>query len=634
MKPTILSIGNATKDSFLDIQDQKIYKDELNDFHYDLTFDDSTLNYKKKAGIFGGTILSEKIFTAAHFKAFSNANPKGISQFEYSEINDSLVERFIVSYKGKSFILTSNPRETKWNSPPYAPDLIYIYIADTNFSESYLMDFRKYLSENRQIELVYNIADLDQDLSRELFVRANLVFVDFRKQNLSDLIDYSNYQTVVGSLLKVGVRSVVIFDGAKIVVGNKEKIASAEADFGLNSFYQSNIFQAAFVAENFSNASNLEESLRLALTIANKSDFNDVLKPFYAQQILNRKNYELPVEVISDTPDIKGRLHKVASSLVARPKGIFAADESGGNIHKKFESIGVEDNFENRRAYREMFFKTQDIENYLSGVILFEETVEQNTSEGINFVEYLKNRDILVGVKLDGGLRPLAGFEGETISVGLDSLDQKLEKYSKMNIDFAKWRVAFEINKEKGTPSDAAIEANLRILAQYAKACQKYGIVPIVEPEVVYSGNHTIKQCREITEKILKSLFKELEIFKVDLAGTILKTGMVLAGSENEIQSSSREVARETIAALKNSVPKELAGIVFLSGGQTPTRATDNLQEITNLGPFDWGVTYSYARALQLPALQAWAGKAENVSQAQLLFLERVAANSHALYKN
>ena len=632
MKPTILSIGNATKDSFLDIQDQKIYKDELNDFHYDLTFDDSTLNYKKKAGIFGGTILSEKIFTAAHFKAFSNANPKGISQFEYGEINDSLVERFIVSYKGKSFILTSNPRETKWNSPPYAPDLIYI--ADTNFSESYLMDFRKYLSENRQIELVYNIADLDQDLSRELFVRANLVFVDFRKQNLSDLIDYSNYQTVVESLLKVGVRSVVIFDGAKIVVGNKEKIASAEADFGLNSFYQSNIFQAAFVAENFSNSSNLEESLRLALTIANKSDFNDVLKPFYAQQILNRKNYELPVEVISDTPDIKGRLHKVASSLVARPKGIFAADESGGNIHKKFESIGVEDNFENRRAYREMFFKTQDIENYLSGIILFEETVEQNTSEGVNFVEYLKNRDILVGVKLDGGLRPLAGFESETISVGLDSLDQKLEKYSKMNIDFAKWRVAFEINKEKGTPSDAAIEANLRILAQYAKACQKYGIVPIVEPEVVYSGNHTIKQCREITEKILKSLFKELEIFKVDLAGTILKTGMVLAGSENEIQSSSREVARETIAALKNSVPKELAGVVFLSGGQTPTQATDNLQEITNLGPFDWGVTYSYARALQLPALQAWAGKAENVSQAQLLFLERVAANSHALYKN
>ena len=632
MKPTILSIGNATKDNFLDIQNQKIYKDELNDFHYDLTFDDSTLNYQKRAGVFGGTILSEKIFTAAHFKAFSSANPNGLSHFEYDEINDNLIDRFVVSHKGKSFILTSNPRDTKWVSPTFSPDLIYI--ADANFSQNYLADFKKYLRENPKIELVFNIADLEPELAREFFIRANLVFVDFRKQNLSDLIDYSSYESAIKSLLDAGVHGVVIFDNSKIIAGNREKIASSETDFELNSFYQNNIFQAAFVAENFSNSEKLEENLQVALTIANKSDFNDILKPFYAHQILNRKNYELPVEVLSDTPDFEARLRKIAAKLVARPKGIFAADESGGNIHKKFESIELEDTFENRRRYREMFFKTPDIENYLSGIILFEETTEQKTSEGVNFVEYIKNRGMLAGVKLDGGLYPLSGFEGETITHGLDSLDEKLQKYSKMGIDFAKWRVAFEINKEKGIPSDAAIEANLRILAQYAKACQKYGIVPIVEPEVIYSGSHTIKQCREITEKILKSLFKELEIFKVDLAGTILKTSMVLAGSENEIQSSSREVARETVAVLKRSVPKELAGVVFLSGGQTPTQATDNLQEITNLGPFDWEITYSYARALQLPALQAWAGKAENVSQAQLLFLERVAANSHALYKN
>ena len=632
MKPTILSIGNATKDNFLDIQNQKIYKDELNDFHYDLTFDDSTLNYQKRAGVFGGTILSEKIFTAAHFKAFSSANPNGLSHFEYSEINDNLIDRFVVSHKGKSFILTSNPRNTKWVSPAFSPDLIYI--ADANFSQNYLADFKKYLRENPKIELVFNIADLEPELAREFFIRANLVFVDFRKQNLSDLIDYSSYKNAIDSLIRTGVRGIVIFDGSKIVSGNKEKIASIETNFELNSFYQNNIFQAAFVAENFSNSSKLEENLQVSVTIANKSDFNDILKPFYAHQILNRKNYELPVDVLSNTPDIETRLRKTAAKLVTRPKGIFAADESGGNIHKKFETIGLEDTLENRRAYREMFFKTPDIENYLSGIILFEETTGQNTSEGINFVEYLKNRGILVGVKLDGGLQPLTGFEGETISLGLDSLVEKLQKYSKAGIDFAKWRVAFEIDEEKGTPSEAAIASNLRVLAQYAKACQNYGIVPIVEPEVVYSGKHTIKQCREVTEKILKKLFEELKIFKVDLKGTILKTNMVLAGSENEIQSSSREVARETVSIFKKIVPKELAGIVFLSGGQTATQATDNLQEITNLGPFDWGLTYSYARALQIPALQAWAGKAENVSQAQLLFLERVAANSHALYKN
>ena len=632
MKPTILSIGNATKDNFLDIQNQKIYKDELNDFHYDLTFDDSTLNYQKQAGVYGGTILSEKIFAAAHFKAFSSANPNGTSHFEYDEINNNLIDRFIVSHKGKSFILTSNPRSTKWVSPAFPPDLIYI--ADANFSQNYLADFKKYLCENPKIELVFNIADLEPELAHEFFIRANLVFVDFRKQNLSDLIDYSSYENAIDSLIRTGVRGIVIFDGSKIVSGNKEKIASIETNFELNSFYQNNIFQAAFVAENFSNSSKLEENLQVSVTIANKSDFNDILKPFYAHQILNRKNYELPVDVLSNTPDIETRLRKTAAKLVTRPKGIFAADESGGNIHKKFETIGLEDTFENRRAYREMFFKTPDIENYLSGIILFEETTGQNTSEGINFVEYLKNRGILVGVKLDGGLQPLTGFEGETISLGLDSLVEKLQKYSKAGIDFAKWRVAFEIDEEKGTPSEAAIASNLRVLAQYAKACQNYGIVPIVEPEVVYSGKHTIKQCREVTEKILKKLFEELKIFKVDLKGTILKTNMVLAGSENDIQSSSREVARETVSIFKKIVPKELAGIVFLSGGQTATQATDNLQEITNLGPFDWGLTYSYARALQIPALQAWAGKAENVSQAQLLFLERVAANSHALYKN
>ena len=239
-----------------------------------------------------------------------------------------------------------------------------------------------------------------------------------------------------------------------------------------------------------------------------------------------------------------------------------------------------------------------------------------------------------IAVKLDGGLYPLSGFDGETIAHGLDSLDEKLQKYSKMGIDFAKWRVAFEINEEKDTPSNVAIATNLRILARYAKACQNYGIVPIVEPEVVYTGKHTIKQCRVVTEKILKGLFEELKLFEVDLEGMILKTNMVLAGSESEIQSSSREVARETVEVLKRSVPKELAGVVFLSGGQTETQATDNLQEITNLGPFNWGITYSYARALQLPALQAWAGKDENIHQAQLLFLERVAENSHALYKN
>lgn len=631
MKPTILSIGNATQDNFLDIQDQEIYQDEHSNFHYDLTFDDSSLEYKKRAGIFGGTALSDGIFSAAHFKAFSSINPRGISSLDYSEFSSKMLERFIISHEGKSFVLTNNPREMEWVSPAYVPDLIYI--ADTNFSRNYISELRKFISKNPKIKLVFNTSELETGLAREFFSRTNLVFVDFRKQNLSDLIDYSTYETVVQGFLDLGVKSVVIFDDSKIIAGDKEKIASLEADFTLNSFYQKSIFQAAFVAENFSSENEIENSLKISAVIANKSDFNDVLKPFYAKQILARKNYNLPVEILSDTPDFETRMREVAQKLVAKPKGIFAADESGGNIHKKFESIGIEDTEENRRRYREMFFKTKDIENYLSGVILFEETVDQKTSEGINFLDFLKNKGLLVGVKLDGGLQPLAGFEGETVSAGLDSLNEKLEKYSKKGISFAKWRVAFNIS-ESGTPSDAAIAVNNRILAQYAKSCQKYGIVPIVEPEVVYDGNHSIEQCKNATEKILKNLFEELKLLGVDLKGTILKTNMVLAGKQNIVKSSSREVAAVTVKALKNTVPKDLAGIVFLSGGQTVQQATDNLQEITNLGPFDWGVTYSYARALQEPALNAWRGKDENLAQAQLLFLDRVSANSHALYKN
>ncbi|RKW00034.1 MAG: hypothetical protein D8B37_03690, partial [Candidatus Saccharimonas sp.] len=197
-------------------------------------------------------------------------------------------------------------RDTKWVSPAFSPDLIYI--ADANFSQNYLADFKKYLRENPKIELVFNIADLEPELAREFFIRANLVFVDFRKQNLSDLIDYSSYESAIKSLLDAGVHGVVIFDNSKIIAGNREKIASSETDFELNSFYQNNIFQAAFVAENFSNSEKLEENLQVALTIANKSDFNDILKPFYAHQILNRKNYELPVEILSDTPDFEARL--------------------------------------------------------------------------------------------------------------------------------------------------------------------------------------------------------------------------------------------------------------------------------------------------------------------------------------
>ena len=631
MNPSILSIGNATKDIFLEIGDEKIHKDEQNLFHYDLTFDDSTLEYQRKAGIFGGVILSEKIFQAAHLKSFSNVNPRGLSNYNFDDPKINFLDRYIISHQEQSFVLSNKPRKMQWVAPIFVPETIYV--ADANFSKNYLESFRNYLKNHPEITLIFSLNDFSTDLAREFFHRASLVFVDLSQPVLSDIIDYSSVESAVKSFCDLGVRSVVFTRGKEIIVGSNEKIAQIETDFKLNSFYQNQIFRAAYIAEDFM-SSDIEQNLKTAAVIAGESDFNNILKPVFANQILKKKSDEYSVEVLQKDENLLEKMQKVAKDLVAKPKGIFAADESGGNIHKKFESLGIDDTAENRRKYREMFFTTPDIENYLSGVILFEETIEQSTSSGENFVDYLKSRGLLTGVKLDGGLQPLPGFDGETIAVGLDSLEEKLKKYSSRGLDFAKWRVAFTIDVEKDYPSRAAIAANVQILARYAKLCQNYGIVPIVEPEVIFDGNHSAKDCRIATGRILLDLFDELKLFEVDLTATILKVNMVLAGKNFELPSSPREVASETVNILKKCVPKELAGIVFLSGGQTVQQATDNLQAITNLGPFDWGVTYSYARALQEPAMKAWAGKDENVRVAQLAFMDRVSANSHALYKN
>lgn len=631
MNPSILSIGNATKDIFLEIGDEKIHKDEQNLFHYDLTFDDSTLEYQRKAGIFGGVILSEKIFQAAHLKSFSNVNPRGLSNYNFDDPKINFLDRYIISHQEQSFVLSNKPRKMQWVAPIFVPETIYV--ADANFSKNYLESFRNYLKNHPEITLIFSLNDFSTDLAREFFHRASLVFVDLSQPVLSDIIDYSSVESAVKSFCDLGVRSVVFTRGKEIIVGSNEKIAQIETDFKLNSFYQNQIFRAAYIAEDFM-SSDIEQNLKTAAVIAGESDFNNILKPVFANQILKKKSDEYSVEVLQKDENLLEKMQKVAKDLVAKPKGIFAADESGGNIHKKFESLGIDDTAENRRKYREMFFTTPDIENYLSGVILFEETIEQSNSSGENFVDYLKSRGLLTGVKLDGGLQSLAGFDGETIAVGLDSLEEKLKKYSSRGLDFAKWRVAFTVDVEKDYPSRAAIAANVQILARYAKLCQNYGIVPIVEPEVIFDGNHSAKDCRIATGRILLDLFDELKLFEVDLTATILKVNMVLAGKNFELPSSPREVASETVNVLKKCVPKELAGIVFLSGGQTVQQATDNLQAITNLGPFDWGVTYSYARALQEPAMKAWAGKDENVRVAQLAFMDRVSANSHALYKN
>src|SRR5689334_3458845 len=324
----------------------------------------------------------------------------------------------------------------------------------------------------------------------------------------------------------------------------------------------------------------------------------------------------------------KQALESVAQAMVARGKGILAADESMGTIKRRFDSIKIESNENNRRAYREMLFATTGVEEAISGVILFDETIRTKTSDGTPFPELLAKKSIIPGIKVDKGPVDLPGFPGEVVTEGLDGLRGRLKEYKELGAKFAKWRAVITIGD--GIPTYTCLQANGHALARYAALCQEAEIVPIVEPEVLLDGNHTIEQSQEVTEKTLEITFTELFLQRVRLEGMILKPSMVVSGKDNPRQAGVDEVAQRTIQCLKRTVPAAVPGIAFLSGGQSAVSATEHLNAMNKLGPHPWQVSFSYARALQDPALKAWKGEAGNVTTAQRIFYHRAKMNSAA----
>jgi len=324
----------------------------------------------------------------------------------------------------------------------------------------------------------------------------------------------------------------------------------------------------------------------------------------------------------------KQALESVAQALVAKGKGILAADESMGTIKRRFDSIKIESNVNNRRAYREMLFATQGVEEAISGVILFDETIRTKASDGTPFPELLAKKGIIPGIKVDKGPVDLPEFPGEVVTEGLDGLRGRLKEYKELGAKFAKWRAVITIGE--GIPTYTCLQANGHALARYAALCQEAEIVPIVEPEVLLDGNHTIERSQEVTEKTLKVTFSELFLQRVHLEGMILKPSMVVSGKDNPRQAGVEEVAQRTIQCLKCTVPAAVPGIAFLSGGQSAVSATEHLNAMNKLGPHPWQVSFSYARALQDPALKAWKGEAGNVATAQRIFYHRAKMNSAA----
>ena len=320
----------------------------------------------------------------------------------------------------------------------------------------------------------------------------------------------------------------------------------------------------------------------------------------------------------------------IAKAIVADGKGILAADESTGTIKKRFDSISVESTEENRRAYRELLFTADGAEQAISGVILYDETLRQSAADGTRFADLLQGKGIIPGIKVDMGAKPLAGSPDEKVTEGLDGLRERCAEYYGLGARFAKWRAVITIAGD-AHPSQACISANAHALARYAALCQEANLVPIVEPEVLMDGGHDIDRCAEVTEATLAETYSQLRIQGVRLEATLLKPNMVLSGTDCAKQAGVDEVARRTVEVLKRTVPAAVPGIVFLSGGQSDVLATEHLDAMNKLGEaLPWKLSFSYGRALQAAPLKAWAGKPENLENAQAALFERAQANGQA----
>jgi len=323
------------------------------------------------------------------------------------------------------------------------------------------------------------------------------------------------------------------------------------------------------------------------------------------------------------------QLAETAQAMVAPGKGIIAIDESNGTIAKRFAAVGIENTEEHRRAYRELLLATPKLSDYISGAILYDETIRQATKAGVPFARHMADNGMIPGIKVDKGTHPLAGFPGEVVTEGLDGLRDRLKEYYGLGARFAKWRAVINIGDD--IPSGTCIEANSHALARYAALCQEQGLVPMVEPEVLMDGDHDIDTCFEVTEVVLRSLFGALYEHNVLLEGTILKASMVLPGKDCEEQASVEEVAAATLQCLKSTVPAILPGIVFLSGGQSDEDATAHLDMINRMGPNPWPLSFSYGRAMQQAALKLWSQDlAGNVAKAQETVYARARDNGLA----
>lgn len=590
----ILIVGNILKDIYLklDPRNERFELDEDNTSWLNLGFNNEGHRIFERVGVFGGAFVTFDVLERLGITTLLHGTEKhNIKAADY---------RYILcdGDDGVTYFVPSKRTTTQFQEPEEQVDWIFVdrsAVIDDRLAKTII----EFINKTHTKMAIYAPKLLSQP-DRILIERADLIFAENHLQGLAPS----------GKICTIGKNSIEM-DGEEVFW------TIQKTDF-MTHLTINSILAASFLGASLLGKS-IRESLLYAKVNLENATLNETLD-------LNKLS-----ELVYNLENNKMNLRLLAKSLVSDGKGILAADESGGSIHKKFESMDIPDDEQHRRDYRNIFFTTPDLEKYVNGVILFDETSRQKADDGQDFVTFLTNKGIIPGIKVDLGLAEIPGSE-EKYTKGLEGLNERLSEYYKSGLRFAKWRAAFEITAN--TPSDLAIEKNCQILAEYAKLCQTNQIVPIVEPEVVYDGEYNIEKSATVTGKILDKLFDELLKKNVDLGGCILKVNMVLAGKRFATQSTSAEIGKMTAEVLREHVPEELAGVVFLSGGQTVEQATENLQAVTNNGPFPWPVTFSFARALQGPALEAWRGDNNNCDLAREAFRQRLIANCEALKKN
>lgn len=610
MQNNILIIGNVTKDVYirLDNRSNNFETDQRGVKWLDIAFNGGTHEYYTRVSIYGGASISLEVLSRFGLSASICGTPATFldGQFIAKDVRTSY--RYILCQDDEAcYLEPSEAAKSDWEAPTVSPAWIYIDPSAV-LTPKTIKDIDNYLnlSQNTQLAIALS-SEGDQDLTQiaPLLKRATLVITDRELENLT------------ADQILINKDSIEYQDQRVFWTQSERK--------DLMTLFSAHLTIAASLIGAIALGKDSSEALLLARANIEKANLSQTANLATLESEISDDYYRVEKITVDNS---KNELENTARALVAKGKGILAADESGGSIHKKFESMNIPDDEQHRRDYRNIFFTTPDLEKYVNGVILFDETARQLADNGKTFVEFLHDKGIIPGIKVDQGLEPIENST-EKYTKGLEGLDQRLAEYYEMGARFAKWRAAFEVTDH--TPSRDAVIKNCEILADYAKCCQAARIVPIVEPELVYDGDYSVEQSIEYTGKILDCLFAHLEKQNVNLKGCILKVNMVLAGKQSAKQSTPEEVGRYTAQTLRQHVPRELAGIVFLSGGQSVEQATDNLQSITNHGPFPWPVTFSFARALQDPALHAWKGDNANADAAREAFRERLIANCKAL---